>query len=68
MKMFGQQEGCDGVCTWTEAADVARMTEPTTSQGTRSKTLCGLWHVIVAMPACSKFELAAEKVYHLLLE
>lgn len=37
--------------TCTVAAAVVRMTEPTTSPGTTSKTLCALWHVIVQMPA-----------------
>jgi hypothetical protein len=37
--------------TCTVAAEVARMTDPTTSPGTTSNTLCALWHVIVQMPA-----------------
>ena len=41
--------GCRALAC-TVAAAVVRITEPTTSPGTTSKTLCALWHVIVQMP------------------
>lgn len=44
------------------AAAVSRMVEATTSQGTRSTTLFGLWQVKRAMPACRHCLISLERV------
>ncbi len=44
------------------AAAVSRMVEATTSQGTRSTTLFGLWQVKRAMPTCRNRFISLEKI------